>query len=635
MCGIAGAVFWNEPGSEPEAVVRAMTDAQAHRGPDGAGVERVSGVEPRQPVAVFGHRRLAIIDLTERAAQPMRSSDGLLALTFNGEIYNFKQIRRELESFGRRFRSDSDGEVILQGYDQWGADIVPRLRGMFAFALWDGRCDALLLVRDRIGIKPLYVLRSADAVLFASEVRAVLASGMSPRRLDRVAVAQYLRSQTVATPRTLVEGIELVEPGCVIRLQHRRQHQTRYWDLLSSARPEKQTTDDAQGELAAILGEATALHLVSDVPVGVFLSSGIDSTAVAALVARAGVQPQTFTVSFPGSALDEGAAARDIARRLGASHTDIPLSASDCAGAVEGALAAIDHPSGDGINTFIVSGAVRGAGVKVALSGLGGDELFGGYPSFRRMRQVARLARAWRWSPPGVRRIAAAATRKIGGSSPSVGKVAALLETNGGLPTAYPLFRELFSAERRAQLMPRDAVIGDEEPYAALLRAAVTDHPAAGLMTLVSYAEARTYMHDVLLRDTDQMSMRHGLEVRVPLLDHRVMEYVMALPDRVKHATAAPKGLLVDSVNDDVLSSVAAQPKQGFVLPFDVWMRGELRGLCEDHLGPRGLGGTGVFSNAGIQAVWHSFLDGTGETWSRPWALVAFHAWMQNAGIRT
>jgi len=637
MCGIAGAVFWEQPRVDAVAAVDAMTTAQAHRGPDGHGVRRVSSAESRGPVAVFGHRRLAIIDLTDRAAQPMQSADGALALTFNGEIYNFHQVRRELESFGRRFRSDSDGEVILQGYEQWGPRVIDRLRGMFAFAIWDNRNGELTLARDRMGIKPLYVHQAPGAVLFASEIRGVLAAGLTDRRLDPVALAQYLRMQTVATPRTLVAGIEMLEPGCYVQCQDERRRTTRYWDLLASADASpREATGAARARLSELLAESAALHLVSDVPVGVFLSSGIDSTAVATLVSRSGVVPRTFTVSFPGTALDEGRTAGEIARRLGTEHVDIPLSAGDCTSAVVDALAAIDHPSGDGVNTFLVARAVRQAGVKVALSGLGGDELFGGYPSFRRMRQIARWARAWTWSPLGVRRAAAAATRKLGGASIAAGKAAALLETDGDLPSAYPLMRELFSASRRAALLRADlaAAAVQDEPYAALLGGVVDQHPRAGIMTLVSYAEARTYMHDVLLRDTDQMSMRHALEVRVPLLDHRVAEYVMALPDAMKQSSGVAKRLLVDGVDGQVLTSVAERPKQGFVLPLDAWMRGELRELCEHHLGPAGLGGAGVLNASAIHSVWQSFLDRTGDTWSRPWALVALHAWMENASIR-
>ncbi len=640
MCGIAGAVFWDGavPQINPTTIVANMTAALAHRGPDGDGLVSCQTSGESGPLAVLGHRRLAIIDLSDRAAQPMRNESGGLWLTFNGEIYNFKDVRRELESHGRRFRSDSDTEVVLQGYEQWGDRIVDRLRGMFAFAIWDGRINTLLLVRDRLGIKPLYVHRTAKHVLFASEIRALLASGLVPRRLDLVGLDQFLSYQTVASPRTLISGVEMVAPATRVRASAAGANAQPYWDLLSSASGEAKRATASQGRInvSTLLADSASLHLVSDVPVGVFLSSGIDSTAVAALVRRAGAVPQTFCVSFPGTSYDEGPGARAISAAIGTDHLDIPVSEAEFRRQLPAALAAMDHPSADGVNTYVVSHAVRSAGLKVALSGLGGDELFGGYPSFRRLRRIAGYARAWRWSPAPVRRAAAATVRTFGGSSIGTAKTAALLETDGTIPATYPLMRQLFGAVRRTELLGPDlvnAAARDGDPYVSLLTQAIERHPDVGLMSIVSYAEARTYMHDVLLRDTDQMSMRHGLEVRVPLLDHELVEYVMGLPDDVKIPDGVPKGLLVDALGGDVLSSVARQPKRGFVLPFDPWMRGDLREFCEHHLGRSGLAGRPVLRPQAVQSVWHSFLNREGETWSRPWALVVLNAWLESCGV--
>ena len=642
MCGIAGAIFWDSQLAAPfrlESAVRAMTHALAHRGPDGEGIvscpPRTGG---RSAAAALGHRRLAIIDLSERAAQPMSSPRLPVTLTFNGEIYNFSQLRRDLESCGRQFRSDSDTEVILQGYEEWGSRVVDRLRGMFALAIWDARTQALLLARDRLGIKPLYVYREARGILFASEVRALLASGLVPRTLDRVAVDQYLTYQTVASPRTLVAGVQMTAPATVVTVSAERFHEREYWHLLGSAEapPSGESPDAMRARLSAVLDEAAALHMVSDVPVGVFLSSGVDSSAVGSLVRRTGVVPRTFCVSFPGTAFDEGPRAREIAAAIGSEHTDIPTTEQELRAQLPEAVAAVDHPSGDGINTFVVSHAVRAAGLKVALSGLGGDELFGGYPSFRRLRRIQGYARVWRWSPAPLRRAAATAVRAFGGSSVSTAKTAALLETDGGLASTYPIMRQVFSRQRRVDRIGRGLV--DEsaragDPYVDMLMQTAERFPDANVTTIVSFAEARTYMHDVLLRDTDQMSMRHGLEVRVPLLDHRLAACVMGLPEHAKTA-GRPKQLLVDAIGGEVLPAIAARPKQGFVLPFEVWMRGDLRDFCEAHLGRTGLGGGPLFDGPAIESVWQGFLDGRGESWSRPWALVALHAWMDATGVR-
>ena len=636
MCGIAGAVFWHHDSNvDVSAIVRSMTDALAHRGPDGEGLTtctRTGGdLQSRGPRTVLGHRRLAIIDLTDRAAQPMTTTAGV-TLAFNGEIYNFKDVRRELEGYGRRFRSDSDTEVVLQGYEQWGEAVVNRLRGMYAFAIWDPRASLMLLARDRLGIKPLYLHRTSDHLLFASEVRALLASGLVRPHIDLTAVDQFLASQSVAPPRTLVRGVEMMPPAtCLAVGPNGKANERRYWDLLGSAVPgDERSSSQRAAEVGQLLAESTRLHLVSDVPVGVFLSSGVDSTAVAALVRRAGVVPRTFCVSFPGTNYDEGPSARAIAAKLGADHLDIPLTEAECRAQIPEAIAAIDHPSADGVNTYVVSRAVAAAGLKVALSGLGGDELFGGYPSFGRLRQLARYARAWRWSPAPMRRMAAATVRTLGSTS-ATGKAAALLETDGRLPETYPLMRQLFTVDRRRQLLGSaivEAAVEQGDPYVTLLDRAMATHPQAGLMSLVSYAEARTYMHDVLLRDTDQMSMRHGLEVRVPLLDHRLVEYVMGLSDQAKQVNGTPKRLLVDAVGGDVLPEIATRPKQGFVMPFDLWMRDELRDFCEAHLAPNAAAQQLLRPEA-VRSVWQSFLDGNGETWSRPWALVALNAWMR------
>ena len=636
MRGIAGAMFWDrEPaGSDPERIVRAMTDALAHRGPDGEGVRRITQ-SAEVTVGVFGHRRLAIIDLSDRAAQPMIGASGA-ALTFNGEVYNFMALRRELESLGCRFRSDSDTEVVLQGYEQWGPRVVDRLQGMFAFAIWDSQRRTLLLARDRLGIKPLYVWRTAGALLFASEIRSILASGLVERRLDLTALDQYLAYQTVPAPRTLVSGVEALGPGEYAVATSGGWNVTRYWDLLTSAdggAGDVSGPEEARARVRGLLAESIGLHLVSDVPVGVFLSGGIDSSALVGLVRDAGIVPRTFTVACPGTRFDESPHAREVAEAFASNHTEIVLTERELLDQLPEAMAGVDHPSGDGVNTWVVSRAVRQAGVKVALSGLGGDELFGGYPSFRRLARLSSFAPVLRHSPMGARRAAAAAVRALGGSVSST-KTAALIESDGTLPQAFLLLRQMFSdAQRRDLLEPSVRCAGAGDPYLDMLDAAATQVGDADTMRFVSFAEARTYMHDLLLRDTDQMSMRHGLEVRVPLLDHRLVEYVMGLPEAVKQSGERSKPLLVDSLPMP-LPAAAVRPKQGFVLPFEQWMKTALRPFCEQYLGAGGLMRLGAFQQPATEALWTGFLNGSGAvTWSRPWTLVALGAWAARNGI--
>lgn len=637
MCGIAGAFFWRETTASREAAnrVQAMTRTMVHRGPDGQGVVTEQGA--RVSVAL-GHRRLAIIDLSERGAQPMRSHSAPLWLTFNGEIYNFVALRRELEGLGREFVSGSDSEVILQGYEAWGESVVERLSGMFAFGLYDGRSEQLLLARDRVGVKPLYVHASSEAIYFASEVRALLASGAMARHASAAGLQQYLAYQTVPGPNTLVEGVQSLEPGTLLRVDHSgRHHERRYWDLLAqSARIDVPASiEDARAEVGRRLYRSIEGHLVSDVPVGTFLSGGIDSSAIVALVRGVGATPRTFSVVLPGTAHDEAPFSRLVADRFGAEHTEVVLSESELAGRVPDALAALDHPTGDGVNTYIVSRAVHAAGIKVALSGLGGDEIFGGYPSFRRLRRLSSHAAWWRRSPASVRGAAAAIVRAIGRDSVGSGKVAALLEADGSVAESFPILRQMFSPRERAALMPQASGAPMGDPYVDLLRTATATHPDRDVMALVSYAEARTYMHDVLLRDSDQMSMASSLELRVPLLDHPLVEYVVGLPERFKSPDLMSKRLLVESVGAVLPSEAVDRPKRGFVLPFDTWMRGELRPLCEHHLfGAAGVCALAGFSRAAVDRLWTDYLAGTRRTsWSRPWTLVALGAWLERQGV--
>jgi asparagine synthase (glutamine-hydrolysing) len=642
MCGIAGAVFWHTgpPAGEHDAIVSKMIDALAHRGPDGRGLVRCTpGESTDGPRATLGHTRLSIIDLSDRGRQPMTSGRRPVWVTYNGEIYNFAELRRALEALGRAFRSDSDTEVLLQGYEQWGMGVVDRLHGMFAFAIWDGAASRLLLARDRLGIKPLYVFRTDRCLLFASEVRSLLASGLVERKLDPVALDQYLAYQSVPTPRTLVQNVQMLRPARVVMAGPKGSYDERtYWDPIVQAGTDARsaTRAEATERVHDLLVESVQRHLVSDVPVGVFLSGGIDSGALVALMRQAGATPHTFTIACPGTPYDEAPEARVVASRYAAEHTEIPLDVAAMRDEIPDALAGADHPSGDGPNTFIVAHAVRRTGLKVALSGLGGDEFFGGYPSFRRLGRLAPYARLWRQSPARVRATAAAAVRTLAGTSVASGKAAALVETDGSLSQMFPILRQVFTAGDRAELLGDDvgrAARGERDPYVALLADAEARRDGLGQLALVCYAESRTYMHDVLLRDTDQMSMRHGLEVRVPLLDHQLVEYLMGLSDAVRHDGTTPKSLLVESLGDP-LPDGCLRPKRGFVLPFREWMRGPLRAYCERRLGRDGLAGRGFMRAPAVNTLWQSFLAGDRRTtWSRPWTLVALDAWLDQTGV--
>lgn len=639
MCGIAGVVTFDSSETAPAArAVTAMLPALEHRGPDGEG--RWHSPTSSGSAVALGHRRLAIIDLSDGGRQPMVR--GGAAVTYNGEIYNFRALRDRLRGSGASFTTESDTEVLLAAYEHWGASAVDHVDGMFAFGLWDSVQDRLLLARDRFGIKPLYYHRGPRHFVFASELGALLASGLVPPELDVESLWHYLGYQTAPTPATLLQGVRMLEPGHLMEVRgDGRITGRRYWSLLQAGGGEHSATVSAATAAATVgtlLREAVESHMVSDVPVGVFLSGGIDSGAVVSVLNSIGVRPRTFTVGLADDErADESTEARRVAEVFGTDHTEIRLRAVDLVEMLPDALAAVDHPSGDGVNTFIVSKAVRDQGLKVALSGLGGDEIFGGYPSFRRLQRLWPAARRWNHSPIALRKAAAAVLRRSGGGRVATDKAAAVLETDGTLAQMWPVTRQLFSVRDRVQMLAaRQAEPGiPADAYTPLLERAYEEAPEAGLWARISYAESRGYMHDVLLRDADQMSMAHGLEVRVPLLDHRLAAYVVALPDALKSDGRAPKSLLVNSLPRPFPADLGRRPKRGFALPFDAWMRGALQSYCDGQLGDKGLDGRGLLKPGEATRLWSRFNQRAhGVTWSRVWALVALNAWLERHDVR-
>lgn len=639
MCGIAGGFFWGGAIEvrAAERAVSAMMPAIAHRGPDGRG--QFSSRLPDDPYGlkphvVFAHTRLAILDLSDAGAQPMGGPAGRPWITYNGEAYNFAALRSQLERSGARFATRTDTEVLLRGYEVWGVDLVSKLHGMFAFGVWDPFAQRILLARDRLGIKPLYYYQGDGFLLFASEVRALLATGLVPRRLDPTALWHYLGNQSIPAPRTLVRGVRVLNPASWMVVEEGgRRTQGAYWKMLDVQEPEDVSPDEGRRHVADLLRESVDAHMVSDVPVGAFLSGGIDSSAIVALMGEAGYRPRTFSIGFAERAFDESAHAALVARTFHTEHTHIQLGDDDLLTQLPAALQAMDQPTGDGINTFVVSRAVREQGMTVALSGLGGDELFGGYPSFARLQRIVDLGRVWARCPPPLRAGAAAAVRTLGGSSIYASKAAAVLESDGSLASMFPLTRRVLSTEQRRALLSAavlEQVDEDDQPYEDLLAGAYAAAPDAGFFARVSFAEARTYMHDVLLRDTDQMSMSHALEVRVPLLDHRLVDYVTRLPDEQKQANGTPKRLLVEALGGLLPADVVHRPKQGFTLPFEPWMRGALQPFCDEHLGPDSAIATTLLRGDRIQRLWRSFQEGGRDvSWSRLWVLVVLDVWLR------
>jgi len=623
-----------------------MAAAMRHRGPDDEGF--LAG-DPRAVGLALGIRRLSIIDLAG-GHQPIWNETHDVAVVFNGELYNYRELRERLSLCGHHFLTKSDTEILVHAWEEWGEDCLTELRGMFAFALLDLRgryasAPLLFLARDPLGIKPLYYTQTAEGFAFASEVRALIASRIAARRLSQDALTAYLLFGSVSEPVTLLEGVFSLPPGHHMMLhvpERRRTPRARpWWDPAHSpaARDLEKPQDlpAAARRLRPLLEDAVQAHLVADVPAGLFLSSGLDSSAIAVLAARARAGIQSFTLTFPGTPYDEAAMSRIVAERFGTKHREIPLDSSAAMSRLDAALAALDQPTMDGINTYFVSWGAREAGLKVALSGLGGDEIFTGYRTFADTRRVARLMQVARFVPASLRR----ATAKLLGnlvalrSSPDAGrKVAAAWVTPQALPSPYYFTRTLFPPGELARLTEprfRPSAVGADgvtlEPtWLGWLERAADEARKIEQVAATSWLELRTYMASTLLRDTDSVSMAHSLEVRVPLLDTPLVEFVSALPDAARYRKGAQKALLVEALGELLPREILAQPKRTFTLPWDEWLRGALRARLEASFADPAPSLAPHLHEAGVRAVWNSFLAGK-TSWSRPWSLYVLNEW--------
>jgi asparagine synthase (glutamine-hydrolysing) len=634
MCGIAGIALRPDQ-SLPDLRERldAMAQAMVHRGPDDQGVF----VAPSGR-AGLANRRLAIRDLSPAGHMPMANDDESVWISYNGEIYNADALRAELEALGWRFRSHSDTEVILRGYEAWGVQIVARLRGMFAFAILDQRPSAgasgcLLLARDPMGIKPLYYAQTEAGLVFASELKALLASGLASAEISPTSVAAYLLLGSVPNPLTIYRQISALEPATWLEIDLARPETPRrstYWRL-----PDDVSPLGSQEETVALVRErlldAVRVRLVSDVPLGAFLSGGLDSSSVVMLMRAATDGPiRTCSMVFEETEYSEASYARAVAEAAGAEHFERVITAQDLLSEFDAMLASLDQPSIDGVNTYFVSQTARQAGLTVALSGLGGDELFGGYPNtFGQAYQVYRGLRMAQ-AVPGGRRAAQAAMGLLPNRQQWT-RVANALDRPASLPSAYLTRRGLFAPSEVQQLVTDEVWREAAQTFDAVAHvlAAAGAPPANGAsqarMAWISRAELRTYTHHQLLRDTDAMSMAHSLEVREPLLDVPLVEAVLRLPDSAKQNHAAgPKPLLAQAMSDRLPAVVSQRrDKQGFTFPFARWLRGPLQVQVEARLAS--LDSAGLLRPGAGQRVYDDYRRGRIH-WSRPWALVALAA---------
>lgn len=643
MCGAAGIVG-EYPRPVAEAAIRRMTSAQAHRGPDDEGIEIIelgagagagagsagSGASHGAGVVALGARRLAIIDVSAAGHQPMTDPQTGNVLAYNGEIYNFPELRAELVAKGHDFRGRTDTEVLLVGYREWGRDVLDRLRGMFAFALWDAPRRRLVVARDHLGIKPLYYSTAGGGFSCASELGALLDGELFTPTLDRRGLAGFLAYGAVQEPLTIVEEVSALPAGSWMEVDAIGSIAAtgRYWDF-PATEPDLEYVPEQRlvGEGRELLARSVERHMLSDVPLGVFLSSGIDSTAVAGLARkRAGHDVHAFTVSFPGEAeLDESPVARRSAERLGLVFHDVPVDPSTALEWATQGLSAMDQPSMDGLNTYIVSRAVREAGLTVALSGQGGDEIFGGYRSFQVVPRIAAFARVGRVVPAAIRSALAGTVARPGGSlrAAKARDVASVTD----LADIYFMFRRSLADRDMAGLdvLPQRLSLTSNFHDPVLARRACVDGDA---VASVSRLETRFYLGNTLLRDGDVFGMASSLEIRVPMLDRDVVDWAMRLPGRVLLPRGKPAKHLLRQMCSDVLGAEQLElTKRGFNLPLARWMKGPLGDLRKQGLGT--VMDSGLVDPEGVRAIEQVYLtDDYRSAWTRVWTFVALGRWL-------
>lgn len=614
MCGIAGILHRDGRPIRRESLVR-MAQAVAHRGPDSVGMY----VDDGHPSVGLAARRLAVIDV-ENGGQPMSTEDGRFTAVYNGEVFNADDVRRRLEGLGHRFRSRCDTEVVLRGYAQWEAAVVTHLNGMWAFAVWDHRLRGLFVSRDRLGVKPVVYADTPNGFGFASEIKALLASGLVGGELDLAALPHYLSSSVVPEPYSFFRNVRRLPAGHSLLVTPTGAREIRYWDC-GFEEEDDRGLRVYQRDVDELLEDAVRRQLVSDVPLGVFLSSGLDSGMVAALAARKMSEPlRTFTLGFEGSPDDERAGARRLAASIGARHREAVVTAREVAASLPDLLAAHDEPSQSLIQGHFVSRLARRE-VTVALSGLGGDELFSSYPTHRVVDVLARLDGV----PSALRHGLLVLARTVGGERGR--RLARLAEMPSDARVTRWLLHQTDAPTREALLTDDVRREVDLEGPARHLEQHYARTSARHPLNRLLYVYLKTYLPDELLRALDSMSMAHSLEARVPLLDHRLVEYAMRMPARYKMSLLGGKRLLSRVAGQTLPVGAMVSRKRGFSLPRALWLKGEITETLRDTLCRPAVERRGVFDASAVGRLLDSCLRGDARSIQPVMMLFAFELW--------
>ncbi|MPR32128.1 asparagine synthase (glutamine-hydrolyzing) [Salmonirosea aquatica] len=611
MCGIAGIV-----GLDPKTsreLIQGMTDSLSHRGPDAVGFFIDYKV-------AFGQRRLSIIDLSTGANQPFFDITKRYAIIFNGEIYNYQEVREQLNY---SWQTKSDTEVILAAFIKWGKDCLSHLNGMFAFAIWDSIETELFIARDRLGVKPLYYYMQDDLFVFSSEVRSILRTGLVSKKVCTNAIVSYLAGLAVKTPYSIIENIFQLLPGEYAFLKKGKLDRHYYWriDNAKKSEPSILSLAETVKKTRLLFEAAIKSRMVADVPVGAFLSGGIDSSAIVALMSKFSQRPvETFSIIFENKEFDESVYARKIADKYSTKHTELLLSPTDLIDSMHEYIAAMDTPTVDGINSYMVSKLVAATGIKVAVSGLGGDELFVGYPGFTRWKQIKQYNALH--DNPFFRSFVSALNKRV--KSRAVKKVKAWKDNKqGALKAFYETNRGIFLEDEIRELLEVDKE-ADLSQWMDLNGSNIRHYPT---YSQYSVAELTGYTLDVLLKDSDQMSMAWGLEVREPFFDYHLVEFILSVPDKYKYSRKTPKSLFVKAMGDLLPDEIVYRPKKGFAFPWDSWLRGELKDYCESKI--QNLSNRDLFNKASVLDLWKRFLTHDRRVkWMHVWSLVILEGWL-------
>ena len=617
MCGING-VYNHQSIEDVENKVKQMNSLTKHRGPDFDDVYLDSTV-------CLGHNRLAIIDLDSKSNQPFTSNDKNLILVYNGEIYNFPELKKQLSS-SYKFKTKSDTEIIIAAYQTWGIEMVYKFNGMFSFALWDKTKEELFLFRDRFGIKPLYYLEINQSIIFSSSLKAVISSFPIDLNIKEEDLIDFIQYGTVHQPNTILEKIKSVPRASFLKISNQETKIFEYWKLFENAILSKPVKEPIK-KVEKLILESVENRLISDVPYGIFLSGGIDSSILVAAASKVSKKnTNTFSVVFKEKSFDERKFSRMMASMYKTNHFELELHPEDILHQIEEPFKFMDHPSVDGINTFFISKQVHEKGFKMALSGAGSDELFAGYPVFKQVFELEN--KKWLYSfPPQLRNLFGKLLIKQKQSLKSE-KMAEILNLKLlQLPYFYPIFRKIFTNDSISKLTDIRKISYENYPFKWGISEIGSKKRGFSypLISKISALEIETYLQNVLLRDSDQMGMANSLEIRVPFLDHNLVEYVLSLPNELKYPTY-PKKLLIDSTKGWIPDEIIYRKKMGFVLPWESWMKNELRSFCEESI--LNLNHYPAFNMSRVNSLWKNFLNGNPKAnWIQVWSLVVLGKW--------